>query len=133
MKFQHIALLAALLATAGCDDHILGEAIITDTAAGNLHTSDWEGVKALFAERCETCHSDGGIGGFDLITAIEAEQADGDPSNDYYVTPGNAGTSVLWQAVSGTGTVSLMPPGSTPLSGLEINHIEEWIAAGAEL
>ena len=133
MTPRNLALVAVLLAATACDDHILGDPIITDTAGGNLYTSDWAGVQEFFAQRCETCHTEGGSGGFDLTVEITA-QLGGGTSNFEFVVPGNAGGSILWQSVDFSGTAIAMPFGATsPLDGVEIKHIEEWINAGAEL
>lgn len=133
MTPRNLALVAVLFAATACDDHILGDPIITDTAGGNLYTSDWTGVQEFFAQRCETCHTEGGSGGFDLSIEISA-QLGGGTTNFEFVTAGNAGGSILWQSVAHSGTAVPMPLGAaSPLDDLEIKHIEEWINAGAEL
>ena len=134
MTPRNLALVAVLFTATACDDHILGDPIITDTAGGNLYTSDWAGVQEFFAQRCETCHIEGGSGDFDLTVEITAQLGGGTSNFVDFVVPGNAGGSILWQSVAHSGTALPMPLGaSSPLGDVEIKHIEEWINAGAEL
>jgi len=85
------------------------------------------GVEQMFVDHCDGCHVDGGSGGFDLHVAIDAELNGGTP---YYVVPGSAADSVLWQALLGTGAVAAMPPSGVLQTEL-IAHVEEWINSGA--
>ncbi len=121
------ALFAVVMLCSGCDDHIIGVASTEVVPGENVYTSDWEGVEQLFVDHCDGCHVDGGSGGFDLHVAIDDELNGGSP---YYVVPGAAGDSVLWQAVSGTGAVAAMPPSGVLQTELTA-HVEEWINSGA--
>jgi hypothetical protein len=119
--------LAVLVLVVGCDDHLIGETTTEVVPGENVYSSDWTGVEQLFVEHCDGCHVEGGSGGFDLHEAIDAELNGG---SAYYVVPSSAGDSVLWQVLSGTGAVAVMPPGGALQTELTA-HVEEWINAGA--
>lgn len=121
------AFIVACFVLTSCDDHIIGEAGAEIVSGENVYDSNWAGVELLFVDYCDVCHSDGGSGGFDLHTTIAAELNGGDP---YYVVPGDASGSAVWQAMTGTGALSTMPPTGVLETEL-IAHVEEWINDGA--
>ncbi len=112
-------LLTVLLACAG-------DSTSKDTAAGTGDTgsvaaptyeASWDGVQAMFAEHCDSCHPT--TNGIDLRASI-----------DTYVVPGDLEASDLWDAVGGTSISTMMPP-SGRLPSESVAHVEDWILAGA--
>lgn len=130
-------LLVPFLGTAlGCDDHLFPAAGSSDDC-----TPTWEGVNDFFADNCLMCHAAPATSGRGIILpdAIEEDLANlTTPLYPEYggelVVPGLRDASVLWQAVSHTGTddVVNMPIGpSEPVPGFEC--IGTWIDDGALL
>ena len=110
-----------------CDDHLIGEVGPEVVAGENAYDSDWAGVEQMFVDYCDVCHSPTGSGGFSLHEAIDGELNGG---TGYYVVAGDAAASVMWQVISGSGTLGAMPP--TGILAPELTgHVEEWINAGA--
>jgi hypothetical protein len=115
--------LVALLA--GCDDYVVVK----------TYDATWDGTKALMADNCNSCHTDGpGVGVFpdDVLADIC------DDSYVYYVDPGHPENSVLWQALSPDPAdrpdplIAPMPLGSA-LHGDTTASIKRWIENGAEI
>lgn len=97
----------------------------TDTGTPPTYPATWEGVQQLFAENCNSCHPSQNQ--IDLVLLVEEDLAGG----QFYVIPGNAADSYLWQVVSG-GTITPMPPTGL-LDPAVVEPIRGWIDAGASL
>ncbi len=134
---NRVSLLLGLLAAAACDDHLYP----AQGGDGECEPT-WSGVQVFLGDNCLTCHGgpDAPSGaGIVLPDAITADLNDlSTPLLPQYggelVVPGSADTSVLWQAVSHSGTaeVVVMPIGSVdPVPGYEC--VETWINDGALL
>lgn len=87
----------------------------------------WVGVQALFEVHCDTCHD--GSNQFELRAAIEDDL---EQATALWVIPGDLEGSVLWDALAGTTLTRMMPP-SGRLSGGQVQHVADWILAGAEM
>ncbi len=118
--------LAALLLLAG----LSVPAGASDDSAERLFALE---IKPLLAERCLACHGrEPGVllGGLDL-TSREGLLRGGDTSQQV-VVPGNAGASLLYQAVLRTNPKIQMPPKETDrLTEAQAWKIRDWINGGA--
>lgn len=90
---------------------------------------------AILQAKCNgpSCHGDGSmVSGFAASESAALNFIDEDPSgpacsgNDPIIDPGNPGNSLIIQKLEGTPCGSQMPFG-TPLTGDEIQCIEDWI------
>jgi hypothetical protein len=82
---------------------------------------------ALLGAKCLACHGETQMSGLDLrrqATALEGG------TRGPAIVPGNAETSLLYQAVRREGSLR-MPPGAAALSSAEIILVRDWINAGA--
>ena len=93
-----------------------------------LVRADDEGARQILATQCVSCHGAAKMGGLDLRTR-EAMLAGG--SRGAAAVPGNAGESLLYQAVLRRGPLA-MPPGKKALSESEVATLKGWIDAGAK-
>ncbi len=84
-------------------------------------------VRPLLAKRCFECHRRKAEGGLRL-DSLKAMLKGGD--SGAAVVVGDAGSSMLWQVVSGKHKEISMPPGKA-LKQNEIKVLETWIASGA--
>ncbi len=87
----------------------------------------WAGVQALFSVHCDICHD--GSNQFELRAAIKEDL---EQATELLVIPGDLQGSVLWDALAGTTLTRMMPP-SGRLQGDEVQHVADWILAGAEM
>ena len=60
------------------------------------------------------------------------EEDDLEQVTELLVIPGDLEGSVLWDALAGTTLTRMMPP-SGRLPGDEVQHVADWILAGAEM
>ena len=84
-------------------------------------------VRAIFSQRCISCHGTAKMSGLDLSTR-EAILAGG--NRGQAVVPGKAAESLLYKAITRAGDLQ-MPPGKKALSVDQVRIVGEWIAAGA--
>jgi hypothetical protein len=149
--------LVGLAAVAGCDDHLF------PTPCGSVPQPTWDGVQTILQSNCSQCHAgpDAPAGYGIVLTPdgennslrIDAQDPDSSllasyepegaplhspPWSGELVVPGDSANSVLYQAVSWTGTFTNMPLGaSEPLCDgapepTPVTVIRDWIDAGAE-
>lgn len=88
-----------------------------------------EAAQRILASRCWTCHAATAAGGLRLDS--QAALLAGGKSGPALVA-GNAGSSLLWKAVTHAPGVKPMPPGPR-LPDAEIATLEGWINSGARL
>ncbi len=104
-------------------------------AATRVCTPGFGEVERILAVHCDSCHKQGGLGGFqyagreDLVN----KKSNGSPLD--YVKPGNLEESYLYRKIEGTqveagGMGGQMPSGSQ-LDPKEIDTIKNWILGGA--
>lgn len=90
-------------------------------------------VRPLLAEKCQACHGrdpSAILGGLDLTS--RESMLRGGASSDRVLVPGNAGASLLYQAVQRTDPKLQMPPKETDrLTEQQAWKIRDWINAGA--
>ncbi|MBK5291439.1 MAG: DUF1553 domain-containing protein, partial [Acidobacteriia bacterium] len=85
-------------------------------------------AKAILDTNCLACHGQARMSDLDLReTSSILKGGKRGPA----VVPGNAGASLLLQAVQREGALQ-MPPGKTPLTPAEIAILAAWISAGAK-
>ncbi len=99
-------------------------------AAGRLFAVE---VKPLLAERCFACHGqdpDAVLG--ELVLTSRETMLEGGASSKPALVPGNAGASLLYEAVRRTNPKLQMPPKDTDrLTEEQVWKIRDWINAGA--
>jgi hypothetical protein len=84
-------------------------------------------ARALLEARCFACHGESRMSGLDMR---DSETLRKGGSRGPAVVPGNAGQSLLYQAVRRDGALQ-MPPGGEALTAPEILLLRDWINAGA--
>ena len=102
-----------------------------DVAPGDLRLVHYhERVRPMFSRYCFSCHGsvDHPAAGLSLTTA-RAILAGGDSGPA--LVPGDADTSLLFQAISGTHPELTMPPGDRKPSVEDIEAVRRWINEGA--
>ncbi len=89
-----------------------------------------EKIRPLLQERCYACHGalkqEAGLR-LDTGQLIREGSAEGP-----VVIPGDAASSSILQRVTAAEDDGRMPPLGMPLSAADVQHLREWIAAGAE-
>lgn len=86
-------------------------------------------VQPIFDKGCTACHGAAAMGGLNL-TSYKLAMTTG--NHKPMITPGNAATSILFQALRGKAVgVSPMPLGGAPLSDEDVAMIGRWIERGA--
>ncbi len=86
-----------------------------------------ESVREILEKNCLTCHGPAQMSGLDLRqrdTMLKGGKRG--PA----IVPGNAGGSLLYQALAGIGELK-MPPGKNPLTASDVESVRAWINAGA--
>jgi mono/diheme cytochrome c family protein len=86
-----------------------------------------DGVSAIFQVRCVRCHGPTEVSGGLRLDTYDAVMRGGDRGPA--ITPGNPGTSVLFQKVIHRDRPS-MPPRKT-LAVAEVRQIQRWIESGS--
>lgn len=105
-----------------------GVGMLTLPALAGAATPDLAGVaKAILDTHCTACHGQARMSGLDLRNSASASKGG---TRGPAVIPGEAESSLLVKAVTGTAEIA-MPPGDTRLSIDEVNVLKEWINAGA--
>ncbi|MBI4905780.1 MAG: PSD1 domain-containing protein [Acidobacteria bacterium] len=85
-------------------------------------------AQAILNTKCLHCHGAARMSGLDLRDRAALLKGG---TRGPAVVPGNAGASVLLQAVEQQGELK-MPPGSAPLGAAEVKIIRQWIESGAK-
>ena len=105
----------------------------TDTAAsvGLVYSSDWNGVLALLEDRCVSCHQPGG--GVESLLFPDALVQDLEGNLGVLVQPGDPAGSQLWRVIADelAPTDFGVMPLSNPLPANHVEHVRDWIIAGA--
>lgn len=105
-----------------------GVGILTLPALAGTTTPDLAGVaKAILDTHCTACHGQARMSGLDLRSAASAAKGG---MRGPAIIPGEAESSRLVKAVTGTAEIA-MPPGDARLSEDEVNVLKNWINAGA--
>jgi hypothetical protein len=85
-------------------------------------------AQAILGARCVSCHGATAMSGLDLRSAAAAAKGG---KRGPAVVAGNAGASLLLQAVERKGELQ-MPPGKGALTAAEIGVLRDWVNAGAK-
>jgi hypothetical protein len=95
-------------------------------------------IRPILSDRCFSCH---GPDDKDRKAHLRLDQADG-PEGAYRthddstaITPGSLADSALWYRITTTDEDEIMPPPKShkePLSAAELEHVKQWIEAGAK-
>lgn len=86
-------------------------------------------ARQILDAKCLGCHGETKMSGLDLRDWAGISKGG---SRGPAVIPGNAGGSLLYQAVSGSGPLK-MPPGKAALTAAEIHTLKLWIDSGQTL
>lgn len=86
-------------------------------------------IKPLLAQKCVRCHGTRSPQATLRLDSRAAGLTGGDSGPAF--VPGKSADSRLIHAVTGTNSVSKMPPEGKPLSAAEIDLLKKWIDAGA--
>jgi mono/diheme cytochrome c family protein len=129
--FLQVLLLCAVLTWIGsCDD--LGDPASSDGGnGGGSGVSYTAQIQPIFNAHCISCHSSPASPTYgDLDLTSYAGLMDSVGTHAPVVVPGNPDASYLVRRIEGTVTPQ-MPQGGSPLSGVQIALIVQWIDEGA--
>jgi hypothetical protein len=98
------------------------------TAIFGPYPATWAGVDQMFSDHCDSCHP--ALQGVNLHEAIYDDVLNG---GLYYVIPGDAAASWLYQVLIWDDPLKMPMYASQPLPASEIDHVRVWIDAGAPL
>jgi len=104
--------------------------------------SDWDGTREMLVRHCSDCHVEGNqpLPDNDLradrVSLPDAVITDLCQELGFYVVPGDPAESMLWRIVADQREPfdpPVMPSGRSRLTTAQLDDLEAWIRAGAEV